>query len=170
LRRVDRIRQPQGWIFNASSGNRPEPNAIGDKDEANIYENVEFRVDNKLHLSPFNMPHLKPNSPAIDEELNCRKLNKRHLLIDNSSGALRLVGVFTMKLADKYEIYSLVDNLDLDFGSLAEQHSFLDGKTHFAAAGTAVLYKENDKFRIQVVGHDEDFTGQGWIFDATEID
>lgn len=169
----DRInpQRPQGWIFNSSAGARPTTDV---HDQADVFQDATFAVDNRLQFSNFNTPGI-PNADSAgnpieprDEDLECARIGNRYLTINNSSGQLKLVGIFTLNLERKYEVYTIVDNLDLDFPDIPARQEFLDGKLHFRAQGTAVLFKENDKFRIKVAGHDKDFTGQGWIFDATE--
>lgn len=155
--RDDEGSRPRGWIFNAADGDAPADDRNHDAD---LVGPGPFQVLNRLRFSDFDRPGFPTTEPRT-ETLRCQKLDDRHLTIDNASGALRIVGLFTMRLLDRYEVYTLVDKRPPGVG-------LEEGQQLFASHGTAVLFLEGGRRRLLVVGHDRDFTGQGWIFDATE--
>jgi hypothetical protein len=50
---------------------------------------------------------------------------------------------------------------------IVEDNLFMTTKT-FPAMGTATVFQENGKWRLQAAGYDRNGPPKGWIFDATE--
>lgn len=152
----DRVGTPQGWIFNASTDQLPDDPV---NDQADIFKDKTFTVANKLQFSDFNTPGIPVTDPE-DEKLVCSRIDDQYLTIDDRHGRLRLIAVFTLNLEGKFEVYTILEETPPGFD--------LGDKQHFRAQGTAVLFKAGRKIRLRVAGHDEDFSGRGWIFDAKE--
>lgn len=159
----DSITVPRGWIFNASTGGEPGADI---QDKADIFQDGQFTSTYKLVFSDFNTPGI-PATQGQEENLVCTRIDDRYLTIDSGSRDLRLIALFTLNLEGKYEVYTFVDAVP-PIDVVPSGVDLVAGKEHFKAQGTAVLSKEGDKFRVRVAGHDEEISGRGWIFDATE--
>ncbi|MEN7547025.1 peroxidase family protein [Rapidithrix thailandica] len=154
----DENEQPQGWIFSARETSAPTEDV---HDRADILTDFEIIVDNEMRYSDFDSPGIPQDDRVVQQKLLCKRINNQYLTIDDATETLRLISLFTLNLG-KYEVYTILEK--------APEEVELDGRRHFVAQGTVVAFRDEEggKIRIRVAGHDEDITGQGWIFDATE--